>query len=289
MIFQGDIMEEKWVDIPHFEDIYQISSLGRVRSKDRVRLQCNNGGWVERLYPGKIIDIDYHSSTTGTVNMYDRGRKAKFAVYVMYSVIFGWLEAEQRYFPNIFTHYDDEVWVDIDRTDGEYQVSNYSQVRRRIGNERIYGGYSYQMMRPFENCGYWSYDLHIKGKSRKFKAHRLAAQAFIPNNDMKPLINHIDGAKKNGHISNFEWCTPKENTEHAVRTGLISQAQVRQAQYSNRMKNAIRIYCPELHKIFLGYKSATKFLGISNTKIKSMMERHTMYKGVTLINADEVN
>ena len=118
--------------------------------------------------------------------------------------------------------------------------------------------------------------------------HQLVAQAFIPNPENKPDVNHIDGVKNNNYVENLEWATPKENSEHAVRTGLISQTQVRQAQYSNRINNGTRIYCPELHKLFLGYKSATKFLGMSVDKIKSMMENHTSCSGITLINADEV-
>lgn len=287
-------MEEKWVDIPHFENLYQISSLGRVRSKDRVfAQQMPNGTIVNHVYPSKLVYIDKKSSRDGDgaqiVRLCYRKVHTKLSVIPLYAVLFGQEAAENLFFPNEFVRYPDEIWKDIDGFDGQYQVSNYGNVQHRVGGER-YGGYTYLMMRPVDSKGYRSIGLYRNPwKIEKYQVHRLVALAFIPNPENKPDVNHIDGVRHHNFVSNLEWATPKENSEHAVRTGLISQTQVRQAQYSNRMKNAVRIYCPELHKIFLGYKSATKFLGMSATKIKSMMEQHTTYKGVTLINADEVN
>lgn len=57
-------------------------------------------------------------------------------------------------------------------------------------------------------------------KPKNFLIHRLVAQAFIPNLDNKPCINHIDGNKQNNCIENLEWCTHSENSKHNYKIGL---------------------------------------------------------------------
>ena len=59
------------------------------------------------------------------------------------------------------------------------------------------------------------------GKRTTHLIHRLVAQAFIPNPENKPQINHIDGNPLNNHISNLEWVTNQENAIHASKNGLL--------------------------------------------------------------------
>lgn len=59
-------------------------------------------------------------------------------------------------------------------------------------------------------------------KSKKmFKIHKAVAESFVKNPEGKPVVNHIDGNKRNNNIENLEWVTYSENTLHAYKTGLM--------------------------------------------------------------------
>ena len=72
--------------------------------------------------------------------------------------------------------------------------------------------------------GYCQYCLCTDGVSQYHYAHRLVAQAFIPNPSNKPQVNHKDGNKQNNTLSNLEWVTQEENMKHCFEYELSSAA-----------------------------------------------------------------
>ena len=77
---------------------------------------------------------------------------------------------------------------------------------------------------PDEN-GYLTHATKVGGRDGRsvlLRMHRVVAEAFLPNPDNKPFVNHGDGIKTNNARPNLEWSTHEENMEHASRTGLIT-------------------------------------------------------------------
>jgi hypothetical protein len=71
-----------------------------------------------------------------------------------------------------------------------------------------------------KSCGYLIVTLCHKGVRKNKRIHRLLMEAFVSNPRNCAHINHIDADKLNNNLSNLEWCTPKENSQHALKAGL---------------------------------------------------------------------
>ena len=106
----------------------------------------------------------------------------------------------------------EEIWEAISDFPN-YEVSNFGRVRnKKTGN--------YLTQKIGRDGHYLSVYLCSNGKENTQTVHRLVAKAFIPNPEKKQQVNHIDGNKLNNKVNNLEWCTPKENNIHAIKTGL---------------------------------------------------------------------
>jgi hypothetical protein len=77
-----------------------------------------------------------------------------------------------------------------------------------------------KLLKPAKTNGYWRVGLSVNHKINNCYVHRLLAEAFIPNPDNKPEVNHKDGVKTNCTIFNLEWSTYSENNQHAYDTEL---------------------------------------------------------------------
>ena len=119
-----------------------------------------------------------------------------------------------------------EIWKEVKGYEGLYQVSNLGNIRslERITifeSENQHKKYKAnrhikcKMKKPTVNkCGYYKTVLYKNGKKINVLVHRLVAEAFLPNLNNKPTINHIDGNKLNNKLDNLEWATYPEQQLH---------------------------------------------------------------------------
>lgn len=123
----------------------------------------------------------------------------------------------------------EEIWKDIVGYEGQYKVSNYGVVKsvaRKVlfqrWNRISYAHYPERLIKLFvSKKGYMVAFLSNYSKTSTQQVHRLVAQAFIPNYENKPQVNHIDANKKNNWVSNLEWATQVENMNHGKTMNLF--------------------------------------------------------------------
>ena len=97
-----------------------------------------------------------------------------------------------------------ETWKDVEGYEGLYQVSDHGNVR----SLHYRGTKAVRNLVPKRNNGG---RLWVDLKEKPFLVHRLVAQAFIPNENNYPEINHKDENPQNNHVGNLEWCTSEYN------------------------------------------------------------------------------
>lgn len=104
---------------------------------------------------------------------------------------------------------ENEIWKPIKGYEGLYEVSNMGRVKSlHFGKEKL-------LKLQKHKFGYDTLMLHQKEeKPKHFNVHRLVAEAFIPNPDNLPCVNHKDCNTSNSIASNLEWCTQQYNLKY---------------------------------------------------------------------------
>ena len=109
-----------------------------------------------------------------------------------------------------------EQWKSIEGYGGRYQISDQGRFLSFGRNMKTPTLLKYDIM----DNGYAKVYLYKDKKRTMHYAHRLVAEAFLPNPDNRPEVNHEDANRLNNAVSNLKWVTSKENTEHSISHGL---------------------------------------------------------------------
>ena len=146
-----------------------------------------------------------------------------------------------------------EEWRDVEGYEGLYQVSNEGRVKT-LGRTVNYNDGRTRYFEPkilsqhYDKDGYCQVCFSIDGKTYQKKVHRLVAQAFIPNPNNYPMVNHKDECKTNNFVENLEWCDCKYNLNYGTNPARISE-RVRNNKYISKEivqitldGNIVRVY-----------------------------------------------
>lgn len=129
-----------------------------------------------------------------------------------------------------------------------FEISNMGRLKNKVTGRISTGN--------LNDSGYMRCILYDKDGSRKYtKIHRLVAQAFIPNPDNLPEVNHIDGDKTNNKVTNLEWVSHKRNMEHLYETKEVKHIK------------AQPVLCVETNKIFPSVRKAAEAVGVNKQRV----------------------
>lgn len=111
-----------------------------------------------------------------------------------------------------------EIWKDVVGYEGIYKVSSLGRIKR-VGKYRNQTAEweSERVLKPAQKPnGYKFCQLSKNNETKAKHIHRLVAEAFIPNPDNKPTVNHKNGNKEDNRVENLEWATYTENNLHSM-------------------------------------------------------------------------
>lgn len=143
--------------------------------------------------------------------------------------------------------------------------------------------------------GYLYVNLYNENGRKTKKVHRLVAEAFIPNPENLPQVNHKDGNKLNNHVENLEWCDASYNVKHAISKGLLRfDSEARKAASKrnglNNQNGGKKIYAMNVVSGFITkFKSiaeTSRMLNVSEDKLRETLKKGKCINGYQVWYAD---
>lgn len=177
-----------------------------------------------------------------------------------------------------------EIWKDIQGYEEYYKINQYGIIKSKdrlitvpnYQNAHAHcSGFSYIrpgriMKQGLNKYGYAVINLSKDNKQKGHMVHRLVANAFIPNPDNLPFVNHKDENKLNNNFNNLEWCTAEYNINYGT---CISRRRISQRGTNKNMKPVIA-YNTECELEFISVRGAARELNLHQSNIQHAIKNN---------------
>ena len=251
---------DEWRDIAGSDGLYQVSRHGDVRSvgrmvvSDKIKMFVDGCNIVGDCINGRrrvslVIDGNNERCHVDTLvaNAYvENPNNLPIVVHLDGDISnneasnLAWGEVEMVH---VFDESAPEEWRDVVGYEGYYQISSQGRLRSLpidipTSNSKLRTRSMRIMKQNLNEYGYPEVLLHNDGHKR-FRVHRLVAEAFIPNPNNLPVVDHIDARRNNNCVDNLRWVTQKENIQHAIELGNISFENLRVLSQTEEVRSAV--------------------------------------------------
>lgn len=155
----------------------------------------------------------------------------------------------------------EEIWKDIPKYEGRYQVSNTGRVKSLVCH-----AHQNPILSPHLRSGYKEVGLtDATGRRTGVSVHRLVVAAFYGEIPSGMFVNHIDGTRTNNNVENLEIVTPAENVKHAYRIGLAKPS-------DNGFKKKIAIIKDDkVERVFDSIRGMCREMGFDRRAVRRSM------------------
>lgn len=279
-------MEEIWKDVPGYEGYYKVSSYGNFMSFQNKykpkqisvyggQVQLCRGAVIRHVSAKKIIAqafLNYNGN-----NRYIKCKDGNYSN----------LHVDNLYIaePERIPH---EEWKDI-KDHEDFQISNMGRIRRKsfydlyeVDGKLRSRKFDSTVLTPSSDAdGYLEIGVSEHGDPYYFRIHRLVAQAFIPNLENLPEVNHKDGNKQNNCVKNLEWVSTADNIRHSIETGL------RERRYIGLNRSPVKVRCVEDNLEFSSLSSCANYYSGTPQNLSKAIKCGKKYKGKTFVNVNK--